>query len=364
MAKRRRSKVAETVASRIDHLKLGNANKVWIGVDVHKKSYSVAVCVDGMIVLTWHMPRDHQKFIEMLKPIQEWIVKIVYEAGPTGYGFARDLERAGYDVGVVAGGKTHRAPNRGNKSDRVDCRQLATFARNNQLTYVSVPSEEQEAERQVLRLQDQLKLKRKRIKQQIRSFLLQHGIKEPKGLNHWSKAALDTLGRLQLREHLRFTLDELLHQLADLNRRLERVKDQLNKIDQTHAGKMEIALSHPGVGEETARHFVLEIFRPDRFRNAKQVALFVGLAPGVDSSGDKRKKTGRLAAGLPALRCCLIQASWAWIRKDAQGRALYARLCQNTGMATKAITGVARHLAIHLWRMLQTGEYYRAQPAV
>jgi hypothetical protein len=48
----------------------------------------------------------------------------------------------------------------------------------------------------------------------IKSFLLQHGIAEPAGLGHWSKASVAVLRGLELLPELQFCLDLFLDELA------------------------------------------------------------------------------------------------------------------------------------------------------
>jgi hypothetical protein len=47
----------------------------------------------------------------------------------------------------------------------------------------------------------------------------------------------------------------------------------------------------------------------------------------------------------------LIQGAWQWIRKDKDAYKTFCRLIHNTGQKNKAITAMARKLAIHLWKM-------------
>ena len=51
---------------------------------------------------------------------------------------------------------------------------------------------------------------RTRAKNRIQSFLLQHGIPEPEGLKHWSRAGVEELRQVPLCAELRFCLDSLL----------------------------------------------------------------------------------------------------------------------------------------------------------
>jgi transposase len=55
------------------------------------------------------------------------------------------------------------------KTDRLDCQQLAEYAAKWLLTYITIPTEQQESDRQVGQLCDQLMSKRKRVMQQIQS---------------------------------------------------------------------------------------------------------------------------------------------------------------------------------------------------
>ena len=56
-----------------------------------------------------------------------------------------------------------------------------------------VPTEQEEADRQVLRTREQLVRKSRSAQQQIKAFLLQHGLAEPAGLGSWADASLRSL---------------------------------------------------------------------------------------------------------------------------------------------------------------------------
>jgi len=114
---------------------------------------------------------------------------------------------------------------------------------------------------------------------------------------------------------------------------------------------VKILTTHPGVGPIIATRFATEIFNPKRFRDKTQPTKYAGLAPSVHQSGQSLRDGPILKTGRPQLRCNLIQGAWAWIRKDADAYKTYCRLVHNTGHQNKAITAMARKLAIHLWMM-------------
>jgi len=352
--------------SKAQVLKTVEGDEMVVALDVHKKNYHVAVRKHGALAATWVMPHDDAAVVKLLKPARGGLRKVVYEAGPTGYGLARRLAAAGFPVGVVAPGKTPQAANADNKSDRLDCRKLAEYEEKELLKYVAAPTAEEDAERAVMRRRDTVKKEAAKAKTRLKSFLLYHELGEPEGLKDWSKTAVASLRRMRLAEDLRFTLDSLLRALDFAKQERARLDQRLAAIEQRHEPEVEILRSHPGVGEQTARHFLTEIFRPERFADKRQVAAYAGLAPKVSRSGEGCKTGGRLRAGRQALRDCLIEASWQWIRRDPAARATYYRLLRNTGEAKKAITAMARRMLVNLWTMLMTRERYRPlrSPAV
>lgn len=333
---------------------------VYVGIDVHKASCHIAVWVNNGIALTFVTPSNNSAIARQLAKLNPGLKQIVYEAGPTGFSLARVLTAASLPVAVIAPSKTLRPSAQESKSDRLDCRKLAEFAAKDLLTEVAIPSEQQEVDRQVSRLRNQLGDKLVRIKQQIKSLLLQHNIKEPTGLDRWTKKSIIQLRQMQLCPELHFTLDVMLDQLDYLKDQIKRVDKQLKEIfsKKEHARKMEILQSHPGVGPISSRQFCAEVFNPERFNKSTQITRYVGLCPKISQSGQKRIDGKLMKAGQIKLRASLIEAAWTWIRVDPGAKETFRRLLSNTGEPNKAIAAMARRLAIHLWKMLCDDKFY------
>jgi transposase len=344
-------------------LRLDTGEIAHVGVDVHKTSYHVAVITDLRgLVATWTQPANPDLLVVRLKPIGAQIAQVVYEAGPTGFALVRRLRAAGLKAEVIAPSKIPTMPGPEAKSDRLDCRKLAVFAQKALLRPVRVPDEQEEADRQVVRLREQLARKLRVAQQQIKAFLLQHGVAEPAGLTHWTAAAVDAVRQLELEAELRFCLDVMLderrhavEQVARATRRLE----ELAKADR-HRETVETLRTVPGVGPITAMTFRVELHEPSRFGDGGQVARMIGLAPQVLQSGPTRREGRLLKSGNARLRTVLIEAAWRWVAGDETAKARYRRLVASTGNGKKAIVGMARRLAILLWRMSQSREPYRA----
>jgi transposase len=334
---------------------------VYVGLDVHKRSVYATVRINGEEHGSKSLPADAEIVKNFLEKYRLGLRKVVYEAGPTGYGLARRLRENGIPAEVVAPGKIPRSAVEGSKSDRLDCRMLAEYAEKGLLKSVVIPTIEEEAFRQVLRLRSSLVEKRRRVKQQTKSFLLQYGLEEPEGLNHWSRKAVKALGEMELHSALRFTLDHLLEELFHLEEQLKKVGGQIKEqySSKAYEKKAKILKSHPGVGEVTAAQMLAEVYQPERFENARQVAAYVGLAPRVRQSGESRKEGPLMKAGKGQLRASLVESAWSWIRVDRQAAKLYGRLVRNTGSPNKAIVAMARKILVHLWTMLVRQEAYR-----
>jgi len=330
------------------------SDRVFVGLDVHKASAHAALMVNGMIVKTWSMPYDAAVIAASLEPYRAALCGVVYEAGPTGFSLARRLIALGYVVKVAAPSKTPQPSGPQAKSDRLDCRRLVDFYAKGELTFVAIPTETQEADRQVMRARGQCLGKVKRAKQQIKSFLLQHGIAEPEGLAHWSNGSLRSLRHLKLNAQLRFCLDQLLEELDCLRGELKAFEEHLDRLARTARLRKSIRTldDHPGVGPLTAMAFAVEVFSPERFSQGKGIAGYTGLAPKISQSGATRRGGPLMKTGRGELRALLVEASWRWVSKDTHGRRLFAHLVRNTGSKQKAIVGVARHLSIELWKRL------------
>ena len=104
--------------------------------------------------------------------------------------------------------------------------------------------------------------------------------------------------------------------------------------------------------------FLTEVYQPGRFVEPEELSCYVGLAPRVSQSGERRREGALIKAGRGTLRALLVEASWQWVGKDDFARAHYRRLTRNTGNSQKAIVGMARRMAVNLWCMAVRGEDY------
>ena len=270
--------------SRLEHFKerIGE-EPVWVGVDVHKSSYHVAFMSASKLCETIVCPAEPEVFVRLLQWMRCHVALVVYEAGPTGFGLARALEEAGFPVSVVAPSKLLRPVRPGAKTDRLDCLKLAEYAAKGLAKPIAVPSEEEEADRSLIRRRHQVVDDLRRVKQRIKSLLLCYGAEEPAGLETWSKRSIAKLERTGLPGRARITLRSMIRELRFVAKELLRIDQELKRLAalKRHRKKVSSLRTIPGVGPVTAMAFSLEIFRPQRFNRPEELASYLGLAPMV-----------------------------------------------------------------------------------
>ena len=83
--------------------------------------------------------------------------------------------------------------------------------------------------------------------------------------------------------------------------------------------------SIPGIGGIVACGILCELGDLRRFNSIKHLAGYVGLAPGIQQSGDNFKHTGITRRAHRLIRSYFIEASWQAIRTDPVVQAYYRK---------------------------------------
>ena len=334
-----------------------NGVDIWVGVDVHKRSYSVAVLSANGVLHTYRTSSDKQALIEQFKSRGIRVSLLVYEAGLTGFTLARACQQAGVPVMVVSPNKIPRPSTHAAKTDSIDCIKLAMLVSKGMLKAIAIPTVEQEEKRALVRRRIQLSKSIRYAKQRIKSLLICHGIEEPSGLKYWSKNGRELLASLPMSQRLRRNLNSLIRELDFM----ETEKKELeSEIQQDMLPQDDVLQTVPGIGPTISAAFRAEVFSPERFSDGDQVSSFIGLAPCIRQSGDGKAKTRLMPAGQTTLRSLLIEACWMLKRREKWAADFYQRVLQRTGRFQQAISALARKLTILLWRLLLENRAYQS----
>jgi transposase len=288
-----------------------SGERVWIGVDVHKLSYSVALLRPDGVVKDWTCPANAEALTQLIVSLPVKIGAVCYESGPTGFELARRLEAKTINTIVAAPSRIPRPITATNKTDRLDCRKLAELAASGLIRAIAIPSIENEAFRALQRRRHQITDSLRRVKQRIRSLLLYLGKEEPADLDHWSKAAVFALQQTKHAPGVQDTLDSLLDELAYFTNAQRKIDQRLRILsrEQDEARRITAMRSVPGVGEVVATSFAAEVYQPERFNRSEEVTAYLGLAPVIRQSGGSKGKASLRPVGQKRLRSLLIEAA-------------------------------------------------------
>ena len=250
----------------------------YIGLDVHKETIAIAYThAHSRIKPTFYKTcsgsnlsceRNLRKLAKELGlKIQD--LKVCYEAGPTGFVLARHLISLGVDCAICSPSRTERNPNEAIKTDKRDAQKLAKLFKNGDITEVRIPPALDEAVRDVCRLRTDTMDHLSRVRQQLLSFLLRHGIKWS-GKSNWTPSHMRYLRKLKMQStphHI--VLEEYIQAVDSAQERLTRVKERLVALldDWEWKPVVKALMACKGFQEVAAMTIISELGDLRRFNN-------------------------------------------------------------------------------------------------
>jgi len=146
-----------------------------VGLDVHARQTHAAILhLDSGELGVSRLRMAPLEVVPVLEKLGPGVVA-VYEAGPTGFGLARTARRRGIDMRVVAPGSIPKGPGDRVKTDRRDAIRLVRLLAAGELRFAFVPSEEDEAFRDLIRCIEDLRGDLMRARHRLSKFLLRRG---------------------------------------------------------------------------------------------------------------------------------------------------------------------------------------------
>ena len=174
-----------------------------IGIDVHKDSYSLCSYsfATKQAFGQTRIASNSNLVIKYVRKLQESQPNVEvlcgYEAGPTGYGLYRDLEKAGIGCVIMAPTTLPKASGNHVKNDRLDAMELSKHLAFGTYSAVHVPTSEDEAVKNYTRLRNTGVDALKKAKQNLLSFLLRSGRVFSEGRSYWTHTHYAWLKRQQ-----------------------------------------------------------------------------------------------------------------------------------------------------------------------
>jgi transposase len=331
---------------------------VYVGIDVHKKTYSVVVRVNQTIVKKWRTPADPDVLARQLGQYFEGAtIYSAYEAGFSGFVLHRVLVAAGIHNLVVHPAAVEVAVHNRVKTDKRDADKLSAHLEAGRLQGIRVPSEEQEQRRLLSRTRAQLVQERAALKQKIRMKAHQFGLIGPEERREMSETLVQELLACSPSEAFRLSVTALWNIWQALDQEIRDLETALKHQAQTDEHEA-VYRSVPGVGAMSARVLANELGDLSTFANERQLFSYTGLTPSEHSSGEQVHRGHITKQGNRHVRGLLIEIAWRALRQDKRLRAYFERLVPRIGKK-RAIVAVARKLIGKIRAAFRRGEPYQ-----
>lgn len=367
----------------------------YIGMDVHTTNYTLCAFTLQTQTPFFELQiepkfEELKKYLTTLDQIQGGDSYFVcgYEAGCLGYSLYKEITNykwKGFHVEcvIMAPSTMAASPNdKMQKSDSIDARRIARCLCFGQYKKVFVPTEEDEAVKEYIRMRDDTQTMLKQTKQQIIAFYTRHGFQFD-GKSHWTQKHLVWLDSLKFSHALlQEAFQEYMLTYRKLSENLERYDKRIDELSKQeryaeNTGKL---CCFKGIATHTAMSLLSEVGDFNRFPSAEHFAAFLGLVPGQHSSSNSKHFGPITKTGNSHLRRLLTESASVYnrgvagkkselLKKRQEGnrpeviayadrgserlRRKYIHLMLvNKKPSNIAKTAVARELACFIWGMM------------
>lgn len=343
-----------------------SGENIYVGFDVHKKSWQVSIMTDHATHKGFSQPPSVETLVNYLQNnFSGGSYHSAYEAGFCGFWIHRELEKLGVNSIVVNPADIPTTQKEQvQKEDKRDSAKIAKGLRSGNLNAIYIPSEKSVEDRGLVRIRHLLVKDAVRYKSRIKGFLNFHGIPIPSSFNqsgHWSKRFMSWLKSIEMKnESGKFSIDILTREVESLRSNILDVTKKIRHLSQTEEYKLnaELLQSVPGIGLITGMTFLTEIDKIERFESTDKLCSFIGLVPTMHSSGEKEVHGHITYRSNHLLRRMLIESSWIAIRYDPALMRAYHEYCKRM-VPNKAIIRIARKLITRIQFVLVNKQAYK-----
>lgn len=309
-----------------------NGSILWVGLDVHKESITVAYASEDRSVepvLLGSIGTRQCDIDALVRKLQSKSLQLVfvYEAGPCGYWLYRYLTRKGLTCFVIAPSLIPRRPGDRVKTDKRDAVTLARLARSGDLTPVYVPEVSDEAIRDLARAREDALKDLNAGRFRLKALLLRNDIRYT-GRANWSAEHLRWLARLVFPAPAQqIVFQEYVRTVNERTELLHRLEAELLEHAKTWRfyPVVEALQALRGVQFTVAITTIAELGDLTRFDTPRQLMSYLGLTPSEYSSSERRRLGGITKTGNGHARRALIEAAKAYRHRAKVSEQIQAR---------------------------------------
>ena len=287
---------------------------------------------------------------------------VALEVGTHSRWVAEILEDCGHSVIIANPRRLKLITESVNKHDKADAMLLARLARADMelLQPVRHRTREIQADLTLIRARDGLVRTRGKLVNCVRGLVKPFGVRLPS----CATTCFAIKSSPHVPDELKSALAPILTQIDTLTDAISGYDAQIEHMALTRYPEMARRLKQvSGVGTLSAMTFILCIGDPHRFRRSRDVGCYLGLKPAQKQSGESAPELGITKNGNELLRRTLVQSAHYILGAfgpDTDLRRWGLKLAgQGKGSRKRALTAVARKLAVLLHRLWVSGEIYR-----
>ncbi len=303
-------------------------DRTLVGLDVHARATVAA----GLDLESGELrfrringpPRSVVNYLEELPGP----VSAVYEAGPVGYGLAREGAVRGIAVRVCAPGSIPRKPGERVKTDRRDAERLVRSLLAGELSFVRVPTVEEEQFRDLARCREAVRVDLMRARHRFSKLLLRRELEFPGPGGNWTREYWRWLRSLAFADHpTRTVVGDYMAAVAALEQRRDGLDSQIETValQSPWAETISKLRCLRGIDTVTAYGICGEVGDFQRFEHPRTLTAYLGIVPSEYSSGESTKRGPITKAGSPHARRLLVEAAQHYRHKPAVTDRLKAR---------------------------------------
>jgi transposase len=303
----------------------------YIGLDVHKDSIAVSIAPEASPevrrygIIGGSLDAVDKLLKKLSPPGIE--LRVVYEAGPTGFVICRHLRSQGIACEVVAPSLVPKKASDKVKTDRRDADQLARLYRAGELTVIHVPDQADEAIRDLVRARTAAIRDQRQARNRLKGFLLRLGFRYT-GKSSWNEAHKRYLSKLIMPQPpQQIVFQECIHAIDDATGRVERLTQAVE--DALPGWKWEpvvrALMCLRGFQVLNAMTMVAEVGDLSRFADPRSLMHFFGLTPSEHTSSNKRVQGPITKCGNAHCRRVLVEAAWHYRLKPKVSEAMQKR---------------------------------------
>lgn len=324
--------------------------KIYVGIDVHKKTWSVAVCTAHTNFRPFSQESDPSLLVNYLhQNYPEGDYHCAYEAGFSGYWLQEYLTAKSINCLVIHSADIPTTDRESEfKTDVRDAKKIAESLRAGQLHGIHLPSKLRQQERSLIRVRRHFRIDLARQKCRIKSLLMFYGIDIPDGQDksRWSLDFRNWLWNLELpNETGTIALRQMMGMFCyvrGMRNHMDILIGQLGN-EAHYVAPVKLLETVPGISKKRAVKILVELGDISRFSSLNKLCNYIGLVPATHNSGE-RKREGRLThRGHKELRMMLVEAAWVAIGIDPALEQSYQNFKKRM-IAQRAIIKIARKL--------------------